>query len=67
MTIIKFQTEEEVIKMANSTEYALGSSIFTSDYVQAERVAKVRRSSSMSGWVTHGGYYNSKSWRECAP
>jgi acyl-CoA reductase-like NAD-dependent aldehyde dehydrogenase len=40
MTIIKFKTEEEVLKMANCTEYALGSSIFTSDYQQAERVCK---------------------------
>lgn len=38
MSIIKFSTEEEVIKMANCTQYGLGSSVFTTDYTKAERV-----------------------------
>jgi acyl-CoA reductase-like NAD-dependent aldehyde dehydrogenase len=38
MTIIKFKTEDEVIAMANCTEYGLGSSVFTTDYSRAERI-----------------------------
>lgn len=39
MTIMKFDTEQQVIEMANCTDYGLGSSIFTTDYQKADRVA----------------------------
>lgn len=39
MTCIKFKSEADVIKMANCTEYGLGSSVFTSDLKRAERMA----------------------------
>jgi aldehyde dehydrogenase (NAD+) len=38
MLLFKFTSEEEVIKMANCTEFGLGSCVFTTDYKKAERV-----------------------------
>jgi len=35
MTIIKFRDEDEVIKMANSSRYGLGSSVFSRSYSRA--------------------------------
>jgi acyl-CoA reductase-like NAD-dependent aldehyde dehydrogenase len=32
MVIIKFETEADVIKMANSTDFGLGCSVFTTNY-----------------------------------
>lgn len=39
-TLIPFDTEEEVIKMANSTKYGLSASIWTQDAAKGERVAR---------------------------
>ena len=39
VTMIPFTTEEEVIKMANSTKYGLSASIFTENLSKAHRVA----------------------------
>ena len=39
VSMIPFQTEEEVIEMANSTKYGLSASIFTRDISRAHRVA----------------------------
>ena len=39
VSIIPFKTEEEVIEMANSTEYGLSASIFTENVSKAHRVA----------------------------
>ena len=38
MSILRFDSEEEVIKMANCTDFGLGSSVFTTDLRKAERV-----------------------------
>eukprot|EP01100_Stratorugosa_tubuloviscum_P006755 TRINITY_DN2875_c0_g1_i1.p1 TRINITY_DN2875_c0_g1~~TRINITY_DN2875_c0_g1_i1.p1 ORF type:complete len:577 (-),score=256.58 TRINITY_DN2875_c0_g1_i1:478-2208(-) len=38
MLIIPFETEEEVIELANDSHYGLGCSIFTKNYKKAERV-----------------------------
>ena len=38
MSILKFETEEEVIARANSTEYGLAAGIFTNDFSRAHRV-----------------------------
>lgn len=40
MLIIPFKDDEEVIKLSNDTEFGLGSSIFSTDYARAERIAK---------------------------
>lgn len=40
LPIIKFKTEEEVIRMANDTEYGLGASVWSKDLKRAERVAR---------------------------
>ncbi len=39
VSLIPFKTEEEVIKMANSTNYGLSASIFTENISKAHRVA----------------------------
>ena len=39
VSIIPFETEEDVISMANSTRYGLSASIFTSDISRGHRVA----------------------------
>lgn len=40
VAIVKFQTEEEAILLANDTTYGLGSAIFTKDLARAHRVAR---------------------------
>lgn len=40
VTITPFETEDEVVKMANSTEYGLAASIWTQDISRAHRMAK---------------------------
>ena len=40
MTVIKFDTEEELIAGINSSEFALGASIFTTDYAKGDRVGR---------------------------
>ena len=40
LPIIPFETEEEVIEMANKTEYGLTSEIYTTDLEKGERVGK---------------------------
>jgi aminomuconate-semialdehyde/2-hydroxymuconate-6-semialdehyde dehydrogenase len=39
VTITPFETEEDVLKMANSTEYGLSATIWTSDLQRAHRMA----------------------------
>ncbi|NMC35520.1 aldehyde dehydrogenase [Candidatus Beckwithbacteria bacterium] len=39
LPIIPFSTEEEVIKLANQTEYGLSAEVYTKDLLKAERVA----------------------------
>jgi len=39
LPVIPFETEEEVIKMANDTEYGLSAFVYTSDLDKASRVA----------------------------
>nr|KJR73072.1 MAG: aldehyde dehydrogenase [Thermoproteus sp. AZ2] len=41
--IVPFETEEEVVKYANSTIYGLQAAVFTADYRRAFRVAKAIR------------------------
>ena len=70
--VIKFKTEEEVIAMANDSEYGLGGAVWTRDINRALRVAKAVRTGRM--WVNtynelpahtpFGGYKKSGIGRE---
>ncbi|MCU0422298.1 MAG: aldehyde dehydrogenase [Bacteroidia bacterium] len=44
VTLSPFDTEEEVLKMANSTEYGLAATIWTQDVTKAHRVAQLVKS-----------------------
>ena len=70
--IIKFKTEEEVIAMANDSEYGLGGAVWTRDINRALRVANAVETGRM--WVNtyntipagapFGGYKTSGIGRE---
>ena len=40
ISIIEFNSEEEAIKLANSSKYGLGSGLFTRDLARAHRVSQ---------------------------
>ncbi|KAL2831110.1 aldehyde dehydrogenase family-domain-containing protein [Aspergillus cavernicola] len=40
IALVKCDSEEEIIKVANDTSYALGASVWTNDFTQAHRVAE---------------------------
>ena len=44
VTIIPFDSEDEVIKMANSTEYGLSATIWTSNLNKANRISRLLES-----------------------
>ena len=70
--VIKFKTEEEVIAMANDSDYGLGGGVFTTNLIRAIRVARGIRTGRV--WVntyntfpagaTFGGYKESGIGRE---
>lgn len=70
--IIKFKTEEEVIRMANDSDYGLGGAIWTRDINRAIRVSRAIRTGRM--WINtynsipagapFGGYKQSGIGRE---
>ena len=70
--VIKFKTEEEVIAMANDSEYGLGGAVWTQDITRALRVARAVETGRM--WVNtynqipagapFGGYKKSGIGRE---
>jgi acyl-CoA reductase-like NAD-dependent aldehyde dehydrogenase len=43
LSVLRFETEEEVIKLANDTNYGLAAGIFTRDGARSLRVAKAVR------------------------
>ncbi len=49
VTVSRFADEDEAVASANGTEYALGSSIWTTDHARAERVA--RRLDAGTVWI----------------
>ncbi len=55
LPVIPFDTEEEVIEMANRTEYGLTSEIYTSDIAKGERLAKALQSGVVA--INTTGYY----------
>lgn len=70
--VIKFETEDEVVAMANASEYGLGGAVWTRDINRALRVARAVRTGRM--WVNtynelpahtpFGGYKKSGIGRE---
>lgn len=56
VTITPFETEEEVIAMANSVQYGLSASLWTSDVSRAHRVSKQIQSGTV--WVNSWMYRN---------
>lgn len=71
-TVIKFKTEEEVIAMANDSEYGLGGGVWTRDINKALRVARgvetgrmwVNCYNSIPAGAPFGGYKTSGIGRE---
>ncbi|KAL3464319.1 aldehyde dehydrogenase domain-containing protein [Aspergillus heterothallicus] len=39
IALVKCESEEEIVRIANDTSYALGASVWTNDFTQAHRVA----------------------------
>lgn len=58
VVIMRFSTEEEAIALANSTEYGLGSALFTTNLTRAHRVA--RRIEAGMVWINSS---NDSDWR----
>lgn len=71
-TIIKFKTEEEVIRLANDSEYGLGGGVWTSNLNTALRVARkvetgrmwVNQYTNFAAGAPFGGYKKSGIGRE---
>lgn len=71
-TVIKFKTEEEVIQMANDSEYGLGGGVWTTNINRALRVANaietgrvwVNCYNRLSAGAPFGGYKTSGIGRE---
>ncbi len=40
MTVLRFESTEELLKGVNSSDFALGASVFTTDYSKADRVSR---------------------------
>lgn len=74
MSILKFDSEEEVIERANATPFGLAAGVFTNDISKAHRV--VHRLQSGMCWINNynigpvelpfGGYKDSGIGRECS-
>jgi betaine-aldehyde dehydrogenase len=51
MSVLDFDTEEEVIRRANATEFGLAAGVFTNDLTRAHRViAKIEAGTC---WINH--------------
>ena len=72
MSVLRFDTEDEAVALANDTEFGLGAGIFTRDVSRVHRVARAIRSGivwvntyrAISPIAPFGGFGNSGSGRE---
>jgi betaine-aldehyde dehydrogenase len=61
LSVIKFSSEEEAVKLANNSMYGLAAMVWTKDQKKADRVAKQLESGTV--WInTYGGFYNESSF-----
>jgi acyl-CoA reductase-like NAD-dependent aldehyde dehydrogenase len=70
-----FEDLDEVLRLANDTQYGLGSGVYTRDIQKAHRIAKVLRAGNV--WIncygaldtsmSFGGFKQSGWGRECGP
>lgn len=57
LSVIKFSSMEEAIKIANDTKYGLAAMVWTKDLNKANQVAKKIKAGTV--WInTYGGFYN---------
>lgn len=57
LSVIKFSSEEEAIKIANDSKYGLAASVWTKDEKKASSVARKLQCGTV--WInTYGGFYN---------
>jgi betaine-aldehyde dehydrogenase len=55
LTVERFQTEAEAIRLGNDTEYGLAAGVRTSDAARGERVVRALRHGTV--WLNEFGYY----------
>lgn len=61
LSVIKFRTEEEAVRLANDSPYGLAASVWTKDLDKAQSVSKQLRCGVV--WInTYGGFYNEASF-----
>lgn len=61
LCVMKFRSEDEVVRMANHSKYGLAASVWTKDKKRAERLSKELQCGTV--WVnTYGGFYNESSF-----
>jgi betaine-aldehyde dehydrogenase len=53
MSVIVFDTEDEVVQRANDTEYGLSAAVFSNDFARANRVANALEAGSV--WINDYG------------
>eukprot|EP01132_Coremiostelium_polycephalum_P007587 gene7587-9328_t len=56
IVVIPFKTEEEVIKLANNSEYGLAAGLFTKDVTRALKLSNQLKAGSV--WVNHFNFAN---------
>ncbi|GAA2094189.1 aldehyde dehydrogenase family protein [Brevibacterium salitolerans] len=75
LSVVRFDTEADAVRIANNTEYGLSGSIYTENLSRAMRVARaveagnlsVNSHASVRYWTPFGGYKQSGLGRELGP